>query len=140
MARCSPVLHLNGYKIANPTVLARDPPGGAPSAAGGLRLRRRRFVEGDEPAAMHQLMAATLDEVIAEIAEIQRRAREDGETVRPRWPMIVLRTPKGWTGPEDRRWAPGGGVVSLAPGPARGPGGQPRAPGAVGGVDALLPS
>ena len=59
-----------------------------------------RFVEGDEPAAMHQLMAATLDEVIAEIAEIQRRAREHGETVRPRWPMIVLRTPKGWTGPK----------------------------------------
>ena len=59
-----------------------------------------RFVEGDEPAAMHQLMAATLDEVTTEIAEIQRRAREDGETERPRWPMIVLRTPKGWTGPK----------------------------------------
>ncbi len=94
-----PVLHLNGYKIANPTVLARISGGELRSLLEGYGYAPR-FVEGDDPATMHQLMAATLDEVTAEIAEIQRRAREDGETQRPRWPMIVLRTPKGWTGPK----------------------------------------
>ncbi len=94
-----PVLHLNGYKIANPTVLARIPQAELRALLEGYGYVPR-FVEGDEPAAMHQLMAATLDEVTTEIAEIQRRAREDGETERPRWPMIVLRTPKGWTGPK----------------------------------------
>ena len=93
------MLHLNGYKIANPTVLARIPQAELRALLEGYGYDPR-FVEGEEPAAMHQLMAATLDEVIAEIAEIQRRAREDGETARPRWPMIVLRTPKGWTGPK----------------------------------------
>ncbi len=111
-----PILHLNGYKIANPTVLARIPEQELRSLLEGYGYAPR-FVEGSDPAAMHQLMAATLDEVIAEIAEIQRRARKDGvparpdaarETdrpredanpARPRWPMIVLRTPKGWTGP-----------------------------------------
>src|SRR5271167_4947654 len=94
-----PVLHLNGYKIASPTVLARIPPAELRSLMEGYGYAPR-FVEGDDPEAMHQLMAATLDEVAAEIAEIQRRAREDGESERPRWPMIVLRTPKGWTGPK----------------------------------------
>ncbi len=94
-----PVLHLNGYKIANPTVLARIPPVELRSLMEGYGYAPR-FVEGDDPESMHQLMAATLDEVAAEIAEIQRRAREDGEFERPRWPMIVLRTPKGWTGPK----------------------------------------
>jgi xylulose-5-phosphate/fructose-6-phosphate phosphoketolase len=99
-----PVLHLNGYKIAGPTVLARIPPAELRALLEGYGYAPR-FVEGDEPQAMHQLMAATLDEVTAEIAEIQRRAREDGEPThpaeRPRWPMIVLRTPKGWTGPKE---------------------------------------
>jgi xylulose-5-phosphate/fructose-6-phosphate phosphoketolase len=94
-----PVLHLNGYKIANPTVLARIPETELRALLEGYG-HAPRFVEGDEPAAMHQLMAATLDQVTAEIAEIQRRAREHGELERPRWPMIVLRTPKGWTGPK----------------------------------------
>ncbi len=94
-----PVLHLNGYKIANPTVLARIPHAELRSLMEGFGYAPR-FVEGSEPEAMHQLMAATLDEVTAEIAEIQRRAREDHVSERPRWPMIVLRTPKGWTGPE----------------------------------------
>ena len=94
-----PVLHLNGYKIANPTVLARIPRAELRSLLEGYGYAPR-FVEGSEPQAMHQLMAATLDEVTSEIAEIQRRAREDGELGRPRWPMIVLRTPKGWTGPK----------------------------------------
>jgi xylulose-5-phosphate/fructose-6-phosphate phosphoketolase len=94
-----PVLHLNGYKIANPTVLARITQAELRSLLEGYGYAPR-FVEGDNPETMHQLMAATLDEVTAEIAEIQRRAREDGVQERPRWPMIVLGTPKGWTGPK----------------------------------------
>jgi xylulose-5-phosphate/fructose-6-phosphate phosphoketolase len=94
-----PVLHLNGYKIANPTVLARIPRAELRALLEGYGYAPR-FVEGSEPQAMHQLMAVTLDEVTGEIAAIQRRAREDGERERPRWPMIVLCTPKGWTGPK----------------------------------------
>ncbi|MFZ1154815.1 MAG: phosphoketolase family protein, partial [Solirubrobacteraceae bacterium] len=94
-----PVLHLNGYKIANPTVLARIPQAELRSLMEGYGYAPR-FVEGDDPETMHQLMAATLNEVMAEIAEIQHRAREDGVQEPPRWPMIVLRTPKGWTGPK----------------------------------------
>ncbi len=96
-----PVLHLNGYKIANPTVLARIEPAELRALLEGYGYAPR-FVEGDEPEAMHQLMAATLDDVLDEIAEIQRRARGEGpRPPRPRWPMIVLRTPKGWTGPKE---------------------------------------
>jgi xylulose-5-phosphate/fructose-6-phosphate phosphoketolase len=95
-----PVLHLNGYKIANPTVLARIPEDELRALLEGYGYAPR-FVSGSDPAAMHQLMAATLDGALDEIAEIRRRAREDGETARPRWPMIVLRTPKGWTGPKE---------------------------------------
>jgi xylulose-5-phosphate/fructose-6-phosphate phosphoketolase len=95
-----PVLHLNGFKIANPTVLARIPHEELRALMGGYGYAPR-FVEGSDPKEMHQAMAATLDEVVAEIAEIQRAAREDGVVERPRWPMIVLRTPKGWTGPGE---------------------------------------
>jgi xylulose-5-phosphate/fructose-6-phosphate phosphoketolase len=95
-----PVLHLNGYKIANPTVLARIPHDELRSLLEGYGYAPR-FVEGSDPAAMHELMASTLDEVVAEIAQIQSSAREGGERTRPRWPMIVLRTPKGWTGPKE---------------------------------------
>jgi xylulose-5-phosphate/fructose-6-phosphate phosphoketolase len=94
-----PVLHLNGYKIANPTVLARIDESELRSLLEGYGYAPR-FVEGSDPASMHQLMAATLDEVIDEISQIQRRARSGEDTTRPRWPMIVLRTPKGWTGPK----------------------------------------
>jgi xylulose-5-phosphate/fructose-6-phosphate phosphoketolase len=93
-----PVLHLNGYKIANPTVLARIPERELRALLEGYGYAPR-FVEGSEPEAMHQLMAATLDEIAAEIAAIQERARA-GDVARPAWPMIVLRTPKGWTGPK----------------------------------------
>jgi xylulose-5-phosphate/fructose-6-phosphate phosphoketolase len=93
-----PVLHLNGYKIANPTVLARIPEPELRALLEGYGYAPR-FVEGSEPEAMHQLMAATLDEVAAAIAAIQERARA-GDLSRPAWPMIVLRTPKGWTGPK----------------------------------------
>ncbi len=94
-----PILHLNGYKIANPTLLARIPEHELRSLLVGYGYEPH-FVSGDEPEAMHQLMAATLDRVADEIAQIQRAARDEGVTERPRWPMIVLRSPKGWTGPK----------------------------------------
>jgi xylulose-5-phosphate/fructose-6-phosphate phosphoketolase len=93
-----PILHLNGYKIANPTVLARIGDEELTSLLEGYG-HRVHWVDGSEPAAMHQRMAAVLDEVVEEIGAIQRAARVDGRAERPRWPMIVLRTPKGWTGP-----------------------------------------
>ena len=95
-----PILHLNGYKIANPTVLARIPHEELESLFVGYGYRPY-FVEGSEPEAMHQLMAATLDTVIGEIRAIQQRARAHGVTERPCWPMIILKTPKGWTGPKE---------------------------------------
>ena len=94
-----PILHLNGYKIDNPTVLARISHEELEHLLRGYGYTPY-FVEGHEPEAMHQLMAATLDKVIAEIRQIQSDARERGVTERPRWPMIVLKTPKGWTGPK----------------------------------------
>ncbi len=95
-----PILHLNGYKIANPTVLARIPEAELVSLLEGYGWRPL-LVSGDQPAVVHQLLAAALDEGLDEIGEIQRAAREDGVTTRPRWPMLVLRTPKGWTGPAE---------------------------------------
>jgi xylulose-5-phosphate/fructose-6-phosphate phosphoketolase len=94
-----PILHLNGYKIANPTVLARLRDGELESLLAGFG-HKPYFVSGDDPTTMHQLMASALDTVVAEIQAIQREAREHGFTERPRWPMIVLRSPKGWTGPK----------------------------------------
>ena len=93
-----PILHLNGYKIAGPTVLARIPKEELTDLMSGLGYRPY-FVEGDDPAVMHRLMASTMDEIVAEIRQIQNDARLNGFTQRPRWPMIVLKTPKGWTGP-----------------------------------------
>jgi xylulose-5-phosphate/fructose-6-phosphate phosphoketolase len=95
-----PILHLNGYKIANPAILAR---------IGDDELRRLlegyghsvEIVAGDQPMALHERFAAALDRALDVIAQIQRTARERGATERPRWPMIVLRTPKGWTGPKE---------------------------------------
>ena len=94
-----PILHLNGYKIANPTVPARISHQELEELFRGYGYRPY-FVEGDEPAKMHQLMAATLDQIVAEIKRIQRAARAKGFKQRPIWPMIILRTPKGWTGPK----------------------------------------
>jgi xylulose-5-phosphate/fructose-6-phosphate phosphoketolase len=93
-----PVLHLNGYKIANPTVLARIPNAELQALFEGYGYSPR-FVEGSEPEEMHQAMAATLDQAVEDIRAAQERAR-DGARERPAWPMIVLRTPKGWTGPK----------------------------------------
>ncbi len=95
-----PILHLNGYKIANPTLLARISREELESLFVGYGYQPH-VVEGSEPATMHQAMAATLDRVIAGIQDIQAASRREGLVERPRWPMIILRTPKGWTGPEE---------------------------------------
>jgi xylulose-5-phosphate/fructose-6-phosphate phosphoketolase len=95
-----PILHLNGYKIANPTVLARISREELEQFFRGYGYTPY-VVEGHEPESMHQLMAATLDSVIADVQRIQAEARQNGFMQRPRWPMIVLRTPKGWTCPEE---------------------------------------
>src|SRR5437773_10283802 len=95
-----PILHLNGYKIANPTVLARISHEELEALMRGYGYTPH-FVEGDDPAKMHQLLARTLDLVIGEIKAIQADARKNGFTQRPLWPMIVFRSPKGWTGPKE---------------------------------------
>lgn len=95
-----PVLHLNGYKIAGPTVLDRLGDDELIQLFNGYG-HRPYFVEGSDSESMHQLMAATLDTVLDEIAGIQSAARAEGYSTRPRWPMIILRTPKGWTGPKE---------------------------------------
>ena len=95
-----PILHLNGYKIANPTVLARIPQEELESLLYGYGYRPIT-VAGDDPANVHQQLATALDEAFDQIGAIQQAARLDGETGRPLWPMIVLRTPKGWTGPKE---------------------------------------
>ena len=95
-----PILHLNGYKIANPTILARISREELTALFDGYGYRPV-FVEGDDPTAMHERLAAALDEVMDEIATIQRAARDEGDQRRPRWPMIIFRSPKGWTGPKE---------------------------------------
>jgi len=94
-----PILHLNGYKISNPTVLARIEPEELAQFLRGCGWVPY-FVEGSDPAVMHEMMATALDKAVADINAIQHNARSEGETIRPRWPMIVLRSPKGWTGPK----------------------------------------
>ena len=94
-----PILHLNGYKIANPTVLARIEPEELDHLLRGYGYAPH-YVEGDDPLVMHQRMANVMDEVFDQIRAIQQRARDGGDISRPRWPMIVLRSPKGWTGPK----------------------------------------
>src|SRR5450631_30906 len=94
-----PILHLNGYKIASATMLARIPRPELVKLFEGYGYRPI-LVEGDDPATMHQLMAAALDDAVADIRRIQVAARDGGETERPAWPMLILATPKGWTGPK----------------------------------------
>ena len=94
-----PILHLNGYKIANPTILARISHEELENLFQGYGWRPY-FVEGDEPNKMHLLMAETLEKVIADIKIIQQHARKNNNVTRPRWPMIILKSPKGWTGPK----------------------------------------
>ncbi len=95
-----PILHLNGYKIANPTILARITHEELEQLMRGYGYEPH-FVEGSDPETMHQLMAATVETCIDEIKAIQKQARDSGKAERPRWPMIVLRSPKGWTGPKE---------------------------------------
>lgn len=94
-----PILHLNGYKIANPTILARISHKELEDLFVGYGYKPY-FVEGSKPKEMHEMMAATLDKVINEIKKIQQRARSSGLAKRPQWPVIILRSPKGWTGPK----------------------------------------
>ncbi len=95
-----PILHLNGYKIANPTVLARITREELEQFLRGCGWTPI-FVEGHEPGPMHALMAAALDQAVQEIQRIQRQARDQGQTARQRWPLVVLNSPKGWTGPKE---------------------------------------
>ncbi|KTD66900.1 Xylulose-5-phosphate phosphoketolase [Legionella steelei] len=94
-----PILHLNGYKISNPTVLARITHEELEQFLRGCGWIPH-FVEGDEPETVHELMATTLDKIIKDIQKKQKKARSTNDSTRPRWPMIVLKTPKGWTGPK----------------------------------------
>lgn len=94
-----PILHLNGYKIANPTILARIEPEELDQFLRGCGWTPY-YVEGDDPEKMHQLMASVMEKTIEEIKRIQKKARNNNDTTRPRWPMIVLKSPKGWTGPK----------------------------------------
>src|SRR5205823_1645387 len=95
-----PILHLNGYKIANPTLLDRIPREELASLLVGYG-HKPYFVEGSDPKIVHRPMAETLDQVVEGIRSVQQHARETGSPKRPQWPMIVLRTPKGWTGPKE---------------------------------------
>ena len=95
-----PILHLNGYKIANPTLLARIPPQELEHLFLGYGWVPY-VVEGDDPTLMHQKMAATVEACVEQIRALQQEARSSGKTDRPRWPMIILRSPKGWTGPKE---------------------------------------
>src|SRR5690606_24330103 len=95
-----PILHLNGYKIANPTVLARIPEEDLIALMRGYGYEPL-LVSGDDPTEDHQALAGALDTALDSIAEIQHHARTTGDASRPRWPMLILRTPKGWTGPKE---------------------------------------
>ena len=114
-----PILHLNGYKISNPTVLARIEHEELDQFFRGCGWTPL-FVEGDDPEEMHQLMAATLERAIQDIREIQENARRSNDTTRQRWPMIVLRSPKGWTGPKVVERPANRGHLPRAPGAAAG--------------------
>src|SRR4029453_3032868 len=95
-----PILHVNGYKIANPTISARISPEELHSLFVGFGWTPH-VVEGDDPAVVHRQMAATLEDCVTQIRAIQADARRTGNCERPRWPMIILRTPKGWTAPKE---------------------------------------
>src|SRR6476659_1056454 len=115
-----PVLHLNGYKIANPTILARIPHEELESLFRGYGYAPY-FVEGDDPPSMHQAMAAVLEHCIMEIRRIQQAAREAASEVkRPRWPMVILRSPKGWSGPKEVDGHKGRRVLARPSGAAGG--------------------
>ena len=134
-----PILHLNGYKIANPTVLARIGPDELEALLRGYG-HEPLLVSTDDALAVHELLADALDRALDQISEIQSAARAGRGRGRPRWPMIVLRTPKGWTGPKIVDGLPGRGQLPLAPGAAGQRSQQSHASGAAGGVAAFLPA
>ena len=119
-----PILHLNGYKIANPTVLARIEREELERSLRGYGWPPY-FVEGHEPGPMHEAMAATLDEAVERIRKIQHEARVNGNLTRPRWPMIVLDSPKGWTGPKRVDGLPIEGTFRAHQVPLADPGSHP---------------
>ena len=133
-----PILHLNGYKIANPTVLARIPADELESLLRGYGYAPYT-VEGDDPKLVHQQLAATMDAVIAEIRAIQHRARVDGDRQPPGLADDRAAHPQGLDRAQGGGRAAGGGDLAGAPGPDRRRAGEPGAPGPLGGVDALLP-
>ncbi|MBI1370113.1 MAG: phosphoketolase [Planctomycetes bacterium] len=120
-----PILHLNGFKIANPTVLARISHDELAALFHGYGYTPL-FVEGDEPALMHEAMATALDEAVRQIKAIHHAARRQGDTSRPRWPMIVLRTPKGWTGPREVDGVPNTGTFHAHQVPISDPRAKPN--------------
>ena len=120
-----PILHLNGYKISNPTILARISRDELDQLLRGYGWTPY-FVEGDDPASMHETMAATLDAVIGQIKSIQREARAAGKCARPRWPMIVLQSPKGWTGPKVVDGLPNEGTFRAHQVPLSDPAANPQ--------------
>ena len=134
-----PILHLNGYKIAGPTVLARISHDELVRLFTGYGYKPY-FVEGSDPQPMHQLMAGTLEAVLADIRAIQDEAREKGFSHRARWPMIVLRTPKGWTGPKEVDGLPVEGSFRSHQVPVAGLRGQAGAPPDSGRLDEELPA
>jgi xylulose-5-phosphate/fructose-6-phosphate phosphoketolase len=119
-----PILHLNGYKIANPTVLARIPREELESLLRGYGWEPH-FVEGDQPFPMHEAMASTLDTCVEQIHHFQHQARTAGVTARPRWPMIVLKSPKGWTGPVSVDGKPNTGTFRAHQVPISSPAANP---------------
>ena len=136
-----PILHLNGYKIAAPTVLARIPEAELLDLFNGYGYHPVLVsggFDGEPPSAVHARMALALDGCLDEIGEIQRAARRGRTGPRDRWPMLILETPKGWTGPKDGGRPRGGGHVPQPSGPPRRGPHEPRAPRPARGVDAEL--
>ena len=132
-----PILHLNGYKINNPTLLARISHEELEILFKGYGWTPY-FVEGSDPDSMHQAMAATLEQCVQQIRAAQEEARTTGVAKRPRWPMIVLRTPEGLDRPRRDRRAQGRGLLAVAPGADGGRAQERPASESAGGVDAEL--
>ena len=134
-----PILHLNGYKINNPTLLSRISHQELEDLLKGYGWSPH-FVEGDDPKVMHQLMAAAMEEYILEIREIQREARRTGKFERPRWPMIVLQNAEGLDRSKGGGWSQGRRLLAGPPGAAGRNARKPRAPQAIGEMAAQLQS
>ena len=138
-----PILHLNGYKIAAPTVLARIPTPELLALFTGYGYRPvlvEGGFDGERTLDVHPRMAVVIDQMFADIAEIQASARHGGGDSRPTWPMLILKTPKGWTGPKTVDGLPVEGTFSIPPAPPGRGANQPRAPGPARGVASQLPA